>query len=269
MPEKRISFHDSNSNFCPSKILKDEEWIDTSFAGNPRAVGNLRWPAVNNGRYESKHPILDTDDTTVGFMPHGVSSIGYTFECVYAGHCFWIAHQGFSATMNGGGSAISLVNATGSFFFSKGTKFETVKSFGFGGSWVSSIQAFKLLDDGNYLLYLTKYGVCLFNTRMHDIIAKAEFADLAYQWSGFALSPRVKLLALCFSARGDKDLIDGDYRYRNFVRIYDLESGSVFGEQSLPTKKETVWTVNFSDDGRQLRIKSQASTHQFELRANQ
>jgi hypothetical protein len=203
-------------------------------------------------------------------MIDGVGSLGYTFTCVYAGDCFWITHQGFSAVMRGVDiSRVSLVDATGSFIFStKGTKFEVVKSFGFGGSWVDNIRAFKLLDDGGYLLYLTTYGFCLFDTRRREIVAKAEFTNFAHQWFGFALSPKVKLLAVGCSVRGDKDLLDGEYRYRNFVRIYNLETGVVIGEQTLPGDRETRWSVDFSEDGRQVGVASKSSTHVFELIAS-
>lgn len=209
----QIQFRDSQSSFRPAERLHDEDWIDTSFSQSPSAVGRLRLPSVSNGRYESKHPILDVHGATVGFMIDGVGSLGYTFTCVYAGDCFWITHQGFSAVMGGVDiSRVSLVDATGTFMFSnRGTKFSVVTSFGFGGNWVDTIQAFKLLDDGAYLLYLTNYGVCLFDTRRREIVAKAEFTDIVHQWSGFALSPKVKLLAIGCSARGDKDPLDGEY----------------------------------------------------------
>ena len=104
---------------------------------------------------------------------------------------------------------------------------------------------------------------------MREIVAKAEFTDVAYQWSGFALSPKVKLLAIGCSARGDKDPVDGEYRYRNFVRIYNLETGVVVGEQALLGDRETRWTVDFSEDGRQVGVTSNSSTCVFELSASQ
>lgn len=240
--------------------------MDTSFSDAPHAVGHLRLPGVSNGRYESKHPILDLSGETVGFLVDGQSSLGYTFTCVYAGNCFWITHQGFGATMSGGGSGVSIVDEAGTFMFSsKGSKFRVVKSFGFGGSWPDSIRAFKLLDDGAYLLYLTAYGFCLFSTRTREITSKVEWTDIAYQWSGFALSPKVKLLALGCSVRGEKDPIDGEYRYRNLLRMCNLETGQVVGEQGLPGDRETTWKVEFSETGRSLRLASDSSTHVFEL----
>ena len=267
----QIQFRESGASFHPAKRPRDEDWIDTSFSQSPRAVGHLRLPAVNNGRYEPKHPILDLHGATVGFMLDGVGSLGYTFTCVYAGNCFWITHQGFGVVTRGiDVFGVSLVDATGTFMFSnRGAKFRVVKSFRFGGSWVNDIRVFKLLNDGAYLLYLTTYGVCLFDTQMREIVAKAEFTDVAYQWSGFALSPKVKLLAIGCSARGDKDPVDGEYRYRNFVRIYNLETGVVVGEQALLGDRETRWTVDFSEDGRQVGVTSNSSTCVFELSASQ
>lgn len=224
-------------------------------------------PSVGNGRYESKHPILNADGETVGYLIDGAAALGYTFTCVYAGNCFWITHQGFGAVTRGVDiSGVSLVDATGSFLFSnKGTKFGVVKSFGFGGNWVNDIKVFKLLNDGAYLLYVTNYGICMFDTYRREIVAKVELTNLAYQWSGFALSPKVKLLAISCSERGNTDPLDGEYRYRNFVRIYNLETGAAVGEQALPGDRETRWTVEFSEDGRSLRVASGSSRHDFDL----
>ncbi|SEQ04980.1 hypothetical protein [Nitrosomonas ureae] len=269
MTTTRIQFCESQSSFSPAKRPRDEDWIDTSFSNSPGAVGRLRLPGVSNGRYESRHPILDVNGTTVGYLIDGAISLGYTFTCVYAGNCFWITHQSLSATLHGGGSAVSLVDKTGMFWFSsKGAKFDTVKSFGFGSSWVDSIRAFKLLDNGAYLLYLTNYGVCLFDARMRQIVAKVEFMELAYQWSDFALSPKVKLLAIGCSMADHKDPLDGEYRYKNFVRIYNLETGMAIGEQALPGDRKTLWTVNFSEDGHRIGVVSDSSTHVFELTAS-
>ena len=266
----QIQFRASLLSFQPAKRPLDKDWIDTSFSQSPRAIGELRLPGVSNGRYESKHPILDPDGATVGYMVDGETWLGYTFTCLYAGNCFWIAHQGFGAVMNGVNvSEVSLVDATGAFVFSpRDAKFTVVKSFEFGGLWVHTIRAFKLLDDGNYLLYLTNYGFCLFSTRRREIVAKTEFTNLAHQWSGFALSPKANILAIGFSERG-KDPIDDDYfPHRNFVRIYDLKTGVVVGEQVLPGDRETRWIIDFSEDGRRVRATSDLSTHVFELIAS-
>lgn len=270
MSETKIHFRDSQSPFHPTERLRGEDWIDTSFSQSPRAVGRLRLPAVCDGRYESKHPIFDEHGATVGFLINGAGSLGYTFECVYTGNCFWIAHQGFGAVMGGiDVSGVSLVDETGTFMFStKGAKFRVVKSFGFRSGWVDEIRAFKLLDDGARLLYLTNYGACLFDTRTRAIVAKTEFTNLAYQWSGFALSPKVKLLAIGCSESGDKDPLDGEYRYRNFVRIYNLETGFLIGEQALPEERKEQWTVDFSEDGRQVGVASNSAIHVFGLIAS-
>lgn len=270
-----IQLRESQAPFCPAKLLsgvnalgapKNDGWINTSFSQSPDAIGRLRLPGVDNGRYKSKHPILDAHGATMGFMVDGAGSLGYTTVCVYAGDCFWIAHKtSYLVWRSVSTSCVSLVDATGTFIFSnRGTKFRVVKSFGFGGDWDSEVRAFKLLDDGAYLFYLSNYGICLFDTRMREVVAKAEF-PFAYQWSGFALSPKVKLLAIGCSERGDKDPIDGEYRYRNVVRIYNLETGVVVGEQALASDRQTQWTVDFSEDGRHVRMASESSTHIFEL----
>ena len=260
-----IEFRESETPFQPANHPTD--WIDTSYSKDERAIGDLRWPAVDNGRYEDKHPILNAQGNTVGFLVNGVGLLGYTFDCVYAADCFWITHQGFSAVINAVDiSQVSIVKATGIFLLSPGNaKFEVVNSFQFRSSWVDTVRAFKLLDNGAYLLYLTNYGVCLFDTRKRDIVSRADFTNFAYQWSGFALSPRKKLLAIACSISADEDRLDDTSQHRNFVQIYNLESSELVGENDLPGDEETEWTVDFSEDGRQLRVASQSSTHTFDL----
>lgn len=78
---------------------------------------------------------------------------------------------------------------------------------------------------------------------------------------------RVKLLALGCSVRGHQDPIDGEYRYKNLVRIYNLETGESVGEKDLPGDRHAHWEVEFSDTGRSLRVATESSAHVFELAA--
>ncbi|QPD04895.1 MAG: hypothetical protein Nkreftii_002669 [Candidatus Nitrospira kreftii] len=92
----RIQFHNSETSFRQAERLCNDDWIDTSFSQNPRAIGPLRLP--DPGRFESKrHPILDQQGATVGYLVDGMYSLGYPSTCVYAGDCLWIAHQPFMA----------------------------------------------------------------------------------------------------------------------------------------------------------------------------
>ncbi len=256
-------------SFRRSTKGRELNWIETSFASSPRAIGELRLPRPENDRYESKHPIVKSDGTAAGFLIKGASSIGRTFRCLYAAGCFWIVHQRDDAVTTGAvHSGVSIVDRIGTFRFSKkGAKFGVVKSFEFGRAWPNTIRAFKLLDEGSRLLYLTNYGVCLFDAKRREIIGRVDFKDCAYQWSGFALSPTIKILAIGCSVRREKNPLDGRHRYENFVRIYNLESGGVVGEQGLSGERQLEWSVEFSDDGRQMQLASPFSTHTFQLHA--
>lgn len=268
----KLLFTESSSPFRSMEHREKESWIDSSFSESPqtprRPIGRLQMPFVDNGRYDSKHPILDGDGAVVGFLEDGQSSLGYTYECIFAGDCFWIAHQHLGASSHGGASKVSLVDEAGKYLLSRNKKFKVLKSFEFGGQWIMKILAFKLIDGGANVLYLTPYGVCLFNTRTREIISKTDFEGLSYQFSGFALSPKAKLLAIGWSAAEGKNPLDNSYLYRNFIRILDLTSGLVLGEQNLPGDVETVWNVEFSEDGRQIRATSSSSEHAFELSAS-
>lgn len=272
MSNVKLIFRESPSPFRAIERREQASWIDSSFSEGPQVVrppiGRLHMPFVDNGRYESKHPVLDPQGATVGFLEDGQGSLGYTYECIFAGDCFWIAHQHFGASSHGGGSKVSLVDEAGKFLLSRNVKFKVVRSFDFDGMWIFKILAFKLLDGGANLLYLTRHGVCLFNTRTREIIAKTDFGELSHQFSGFDLSPKAKLLAIGWSAAEGKNPLDNSYLYRNFIRIYDLNSGLALGEQNLPGDGATEWAVEFSEDGRQIQAASSSSTHVFELTAS-
>ena len=264
----QIQFRNSQTSFCPAKRPRNQELIGTSVAQSPDAIGHLRFTSVRNGNYESKHPILDEHGTRVGFLVDGAMKLGYTYACVYADNCFWVAHATFAQTMHGGN--VSLVEPTGTFLLpGRGMKFEKVRSFPISEVWADDIQVFKLLDGGAFLLYLTKQGFCLFDVRKRELTAKADFSGFFFPQSGFAISPKVKLLAIGGSARSHQDPLDGAYRYRNFIRIYQLETGVIVGEQTLPGDQEAAWhDVEFSEDGRQVRAASSAASHTFELMAS-
>lgn len=133
MSEPKIHFSLSDDSFIPAK--REEEWVDSSFSQVENPVGILRLPAVNNGRYESKHPVLNISGETIGFLQHGSTFLGYTWECIYGGGCFWIVNQTFTETLNGGKVCnVSIVENVGKFLFSSFIKFKVVKSFEFDGS---------------------------------------------------------------------------------------------------------------------------------------
>lgn len=261
----KIQFHNSQTSFHPARRPRAEEWIDTSVASSSNAIGHLRFTGVRNGNYESKHPILDEQGTRVGFLVDGATKLGYTYACVYAGNCFWVAHATYAQTMHGGN--VSLVEPTGTFLLaSRGMKFEKVRSFPISEVWADLIWVFKLLDGGAFLLYLTQNGFCLFDVPKRELVSKVQFTGFFFREFGFALSPKVNLLAIGGSAQGNQDPLDGQYRYRNFIRIYQLETGVVVGEQTLPGDQETAWhDVEFSEDGRQVRATSSSSSYIFDL----
>ncbi len=266
MDSERIQFQESNEPFHAHERPADFSWFDTSFSISPRAVGDFRLVGVDNGRYERKHPVLNAAGDTIGLLIDAESLIGYTWVCVYARGCFWVANQTFHSTMNGGGTSVSLIGESGQFLFKPEKKFQVVKSFDFDGLWAQSCEIFKLLDDGKYILYLTKYGFCLFDTGARDIASKVEFSNQEWFY-GFDLSPKVKLLAVCHCASSEKDPIDGERRYKSFLRLYNVESGKIVGEQLLQSPRDEVWKVEFSETGRQVRVSSNSDKRIFELTA--
>jgi WD40 repeat protein len=81
------------------------------------------------------------------------------------------------------------------------------------------------------------------------------------------MSPKGPLLALGFSAMGEKDPVDGEYRNRNTIRIYDYTTGDLVGERLIATTAARSWKLRFADDGRQLAVGSEDGVEYFDLEA--
>lgn len=260
MSNFEILFNDSESQFNPAKKLAEKEWYDTSYSESSKSLGQLRFPIVNNGRYESKHPILNTSGETIGYLVDALSDIGYTWGCVHAGYYFWVTNQTFSATMGGGGTNISVIGEVGNFLFSSKRKFKVVKSFHFKEDSWKSPKVFKLLENGRQLFVLTDYGFCVFDTYNKEKTTEAYFSSF-----DFTFSPKVKILAIVASFGSKKDPIDGEYRYKNSIWIYNLETGILMGEKELQVDKYVNWNINFDENGRKIRVTSEHFSSQFEL----
>ena len=211
--------------------------------------------------------IMDANDNMVGYLSGAVNSIGYTWNCIYAAGCFWLTNQTFSDTMEGvNRSNVTLVDEVGTFLFSSTKKFRAIKSFDFEGHWAGFTKAFKLLNEERELFYLTNKGFCLFDTYRRERVSLVNFpiylSDHAFD---FAISPKVRILAIAGSSMGEQDPIDGEYRYNNFIWLYNLESGILMGEEKLDTNTYNRWSIHFSEDGRNVKTASEGATLQFEL----
>lgn len=243
-------------------------WIDTSFSDTPfskgkNTIGALRWQGVYNGDYKNKHPILNKNGETIGYSSGLSTDLGPTYECIYAGGCFWIAHQTFRDMKSVNDvSSISLVEERKSFFSSK-RKFKVVKTFEFEKRWLDSIKAFKLLGDESRFLYFTEEGFCLFDVNQQSIKTKIDFPDLGINcYSDFTLSPNDKFLALACRSK----IADGDFIYGSFIRLYNLETGEASSDLFIDIDHEERWSLDFSEEGSQLRANSNSSTYIFELK---
>lgn len=266
MSKSKIFFSSSDDSFVPAE--REKNWIDSSFSGADNPVGSYRMPAVSNGGYESKHPILDKTGNTIGFISNGAADLGYTYQCVCANDRFWITHQTFYAMRNHGNSRVSIVEEKRKSIFSSSRRFRVVKSFEFGDSWLGADpMAFKLLDSERKLLYLTQQGFCLFDTSLCSEVAKAEYNDITYCIQDFNISPDFKFLALAVSKERETDR----NLYDNFIRLYNLKTGSKLNDIFLDVDESMGWDINFSEDSRQLRASSRFSrlpSFHFKIRSS-
>ncbi|MBC8756554.1 hypothetical protein H2O64_17915 [Kordia sp. YSTF-M3] len=264
MTDFKVHFKETDSEFSIAEKIKKDDWFDTSYNEVTSSIGNLRYPIVDNGRYGSKHPIYDTLGGIIGYLVGAESQIGYTWGCVYAGAGFWLTNQTFSATMGGGGTNISVIADVGNFLFSSKRKFKLVESFYFEEHSWKSPDVFKLLDDGRELLVITRYGFCVFETFNKTMRSKTYFQSYCDNYD-FTISPKVKILAIVSSFNGRKKPIDGEYRYKNSIWLYNLDTGELVGEKTLEIDKSLNWSINFSEDGRKIRVLSDEFSTQFEL----
>lgn len=254
---QKIKFRElGNSNAI--SCVQDKMLVESSFAGDTNAIGSFRLPGVANGRYESRHPIENAAGQKIGALVKGVDRIGYTYACIYSDRagCFFIAHCPFSAvwgSRSGHDSFISIVEATGEFTITgNGRKFEPTTTLPLPAGFVDNPEIYKTMNDGENLLYVSKKGITFLDLFRRSVASTIPFEELAYSTVGFAISPKVNILAVAFSNHNSEDPLTGDWRYRNFVRLYLLDQGAVIGEQELPTNEHKVWNLQFGIDGRSL-----------------
>ncbi|WP_420386443.1 hypothetical protein [Roseivirga sp.] len=264
MSDFKVYFQNTNSHFSPAEKVTADDWFDTSYHKSSHSIGSLRYPMVDNGRYQNKHPIYDTHGEIVGYLVDAETQIGYTWRCVYAGAGFWLTHQTFSATMGGGGCNISLIADVGNRLFSSKRRFKLIKSFNFKEHSWTSPDAFKLLEDGCELFVITHHGFCVFETFNKVLKSRNHFQPFVDKYD-FTISPKVKILAVVSSFNGTKDPIDGEYRYKNAIWLYNLDTGNLVGEKQLEIDKSVNWYIDFSEDGRKIRVSSNQFTTHFEL----
>ena len=262
-----IEFNDGG---MPSELpvfASKDDLIDTSFSQSDKAVGKLRLPGVNNGRYEKKHPILYANGSVAGHLKGAVMEIGYTWECIYVDRAsaFFLTSTPF--LYKGEGGFISVIQQTGTYkLFSSGPKFERTNSINvaFGSSWHT--EGFKLLSNQERLLVLTKTGFGLVDTLGQRLIYSIMFdgAD-HYSIQNFSISPNEKLLAISFSASDYQDPVSDEWKFKNYIKIFELSTGEELGKHHLDSDKPLWVKVQFSSDGKSLFLNGEDYQRRFEL----
>lgn len=268
----KIKFRElENSNAVSFSNAK--ELVESSYADFHDAIGNFRLPAVANGRYKRRHPIENEVGDEVGALIKGVDRLGYTYACLYSNlaRCFFIAHCPFNAVWGsprGHDSYISIVEPTGKFLVTgKGIKFEPTTALALPAGFVDYPIIFKTVNDGKNLLYVSKSGITFIDLRTRSIISTISFEGLRHSYKDFALSPKVNVLAVVFSNHSNEDPLTGEWRYKNFIRLYHLEQGSLIGEQELSISEHKEWKIHFGSDGRTLLVYSGDAQHSYELQS--
>jgi hypothetical protein len=253
-----IALKDQNTHF--NKMV----WVDTSFKDAEKAIGKLRLPGVDNGRYETKHPIYDDRSERVGFLIKGWETLGYTYGCVYIdkAECFFISNVLYRATKG----LISIVEPKGRFFFSQSDiKFQRTSTIVIPKEFISfSSLAYKVNANKNTLFSLNTYGFYLINTQRRQLNYYKTFDDLSFCDPTFTLSDNENLLAVCF-CQGYADPLDGQTKYKNILRVYDINSGELLGEKRLQSLAASSWALRFDRDNREISLVSNKEQYCFQI----
>ena len=252
------------TNFiAPSSEIKK---MDSSYKSDPDAIGNLRWEGVANGRYEDYHPIWSKDESIIGHLIHGLSSLGYTYDCLYNDRTgyFFVSHIPFRMTWDKKlkqeekASFISIVEPVGKFWSTKkGLKYSMTKSLAFHYDWVDAALIYRLINNESSLLCVTRMGFCLIDV-FHVSITYKVMAEGYRGLTGTALSPNGRLLAVTMSEWYYNDPIKGEEIYKTTLKIYDVIHGKMLGEKDTGLKKYHYdCKIDFNDEGDMIRLVSQ------------
>ncbi len=254
----------------PSKLPvfdSKDDLIDTSFSQSEKAIGKLRLPGVGNGRYEKKHPILFADGSVAGHLKGAVMDIGYTWECIYVDKAGAFFLTSIPFLYKGEGGFISIVRETGTYkIFASGPKFEKTSSINveFGNGWHT--EGFKLFSNQSRLLVITKAGFGLVDTLGERLVYSIKFDELDhYSIQNFSISPNEKLLAISFSASDYQDPVSDEWKFKNYIKIFNLGTGEQLGNHSLDSDQPLWAKVQFSVDGKSLFLNGDQYQRQFEL----
>jgi hypothetical protein len=256
-----------------SDLIPKIDFFDTSLSGyNKATIGNLTMPGVDNGRYESKHPIHDKSGLTYGHMVGGVMRIGYTYAGVYSdsANAFFLAHLPFTSVPSYPAIGfISQISPSGSFLFgNKGVKFKQTFVKQLPGEWITDIKAYKLFENGKRLLILTDKGFTVYNTHNQvyefDPIIIHSYACI----KDFSISPDYKYITIAVSRYMESDEIDGTQTYSNYIEIYELKDGLKVGGLKLPHTTETNWNIRFALDDRTISLTAGSQCYEVDYISN-
>lgn len=254
---------DGNGLIIENSYNKDQAFYST---GN-KPIGSLRYEGVSNAQYKMRHPVYDDNGNVYGHIGGGMMDIGYTYCCLYSdkGQRFFVSHIHYQ----GSKSYISSVEATGRyFFFSRGPKFKRTSFLTFRKEWVGQEKVFKFVDDGEKLLCITNFGLCLINVYNCEFYYNNNFGnEYAHCMTGMSLSPNNNLLAVSLCTWLFTDPVKGKEIYKNEMLIYDLTTGRKLALIDLDCEEDNhVNDISFDKTGELIRILSKHVNVVFRLK---
>lgn len=270
----KIELHDVG--VCPEipTVTDDISLFDSSFSKSEKVTGKLRLVSVYNAQYASKHPILDANSEIAGYLKDGTRKIGYIYDCVFVDKAdtFFLTSNPVGHYSEGGW--ISVVRATGKYFFSRDIKFEKIDSIyaDFGYSWNTKV--FKLLSNQDELFLVTSTGFGLVDTLQADFIYTINFDSADSRTiQHIAISPNEKLMAIYFSSMDYHDPVSDEDKFKSYIKIFEINTGRELCCHFMDSNEFFRTNVQFSDDGKSLfldrRIEGQESSlvyqRQFDL----
>lgn len=256
---------------APSPEIKK---MYSSYRDDPNAIGNLLWEGVANGRYLDYHPIWDRDGSVIGHLVHGLSNLGYTYNCLYSDRTgyFFVSHSPFRMTWDkklkqeDKASFISIVIPVGKFWSAKkGLKYSMTKSLAFPYDWVDAALIYRFINNESSLLCVTRLGFCIidvFNVSITYNVKAEGYRGL----TSTALSPNGRLLAVTMSEGSFTDPIKNKEIYKTTLKIYDMVTCKMLGEKDTGlTEYDYDCKIDFNDEGNMVRLASKGVKKLYKL----
>jgi hypothetical protein len=162
---------------------------------------------------------------------------------------------------------ISVVEPKGSFIFSPNeTKFQRTATFPLPENLISIYPAIRKVNETkNTIFCLNGYGFYFIDTLNRKLSYYKLFKYPNFDNCDYGISNDERLLATCLH-ESFQDPLDGAYKWRYWLTVYNLSNGEELGEHILPSIEVINRTLSFNEDNSELSVISNTENYCFELK---